>query len=869
VSFPPLLFLLLLAPPPSEFEELDRLDAEGKFAEIESRTRARLAEFSANGSADTLESAAYLRRLGEAIARGGRPQDPEALLSARRALDIQLKLLPSDSPTLADGYHTVAFVYGMSGQYVEARRYQEKVVDIAALKYGPDDPRTTAALKYMAVLLLQLRDYNEAVNLFQKILPLEERTEPPDSLTLAQTASDFAVVYWRLGRNSEARPLFERALKIRLERLGENNRLVAASLHNLALVVEPLGDQQAALDLELRAMAIREKTWPPGHPNIANGWNSVGTMYYRLGRSAEARAALQKALDMRRERLGPGHPDVAQSLINLATASEVDDPGKSLELFLLAQNINRDWVRSMVRGLSEREAINFAAPDSYGLQRALGLLAAHPEWTASPTPQALWDAQIRWRGLVLDEMVFRRRLPADPRNDEARRRYARLLAAGPGKDGPAAYSAALDEARRSMEKADRDSAAQNEQFRATLTLSDAGFQQAVAGLPKASALVAYSTFYPVGSDDLHIGAFALHAGSVRFFPLGSANQVEKAVASWRDQIAREALAPGRRTALNERQTRQAGAALRQLVWDPIAPALQGATRVYLVPEGALHLVNFAALPVAANRYLLETGPLLHLLNTERDLSSIGTPPRLGSLLAVGDPDYGPATPAAAPAVRGCSGPPNLPFVRLPASRIEAQDILQLWRASGAQGQILAGAAASEERLRKEAAGHQILHLATHGFFYENSCGLITAGNILSFSGLALAGANRHPASLSAEDGILTAEEVSLFNLSGVEWVVLSGCDTGLGQVKTGEGVFGLRRAFQLAGAQTVIMSLWPVEDQAARQWMRSLYQARLGRQNTAEAVRSASLAALKQMRAQGKAPHPLYWAAFVAAGSAR
>lgn len=388
--------------------------------------------------------------------------------------------------------------------------------------------------------------------------------------------------------------------------------------------------------------------------------------------------------------------------------------------------------------------------------------------------------------------------------------------------------------------------------------------------PEASALVAYSSFYPVGSEDLHIGAFTLHTGSIRFFPLGSASQVEKAVAAWRDQVAREASAPGRRTALNERQTREAGVALRRLVWDPVAPALKGATRVFLVPEGALHLVNFAALPVPGNRYLLETGPLLHLLTTERDLSSLGAPARLRSLLAVGDPDYGPAAPrTAVPPVQGCSGPPSLPFVRLPASRVEAQEILQLWRSSGGQGQILSGPAASEDRLRQLAAGHQILHLATHGFFYENSCGLTTTGNILSFSGLALAGANRHPASLTAEDGILTAEEVSLLDLSGIEWVVLSGCDTGLGQVKTGEGVFGLRRAFQLAGAQTVIMSLWPVEDQSARQWMHSLYQARLGRKNTAEAVRSASLAALKQIRAQGKAPHPLYWAAFVAAGSAR
>jgi CHAT domain-containing protein len=118
--------------------------------------------------------------------------------------------------------------------------------------------------------------------------------------------------------------------------------------------------------------------------------------------------------------------------------------------------------------------------------------------------------------------------------------------------------------------------------------------------------------------------------------------------------------------------------------------------------------------------------------------------------------------------------------------------------------------------------------------------------------------------------VLTAEEVAALNLSGVEWAVLSGCDTGVGEVRTGEGVFGLRRAFRVAGAKTVIMSLWPVEDKSTRQWMTTLYAGRLTRKlNTADAVRDASLTVLRQRRASRQNTHPFYWAGFVAAGDWR
>jgi CHAT domain-containing protein len=215
----------------------------------------------------------------------------------------------------------------------------------------------------------------------------------------------------------------------------------------------------------------------------------------------------------------------------------------------------------------------------------------------------------------------------------------------------------------------------------------------------------------------------------------------------------------------------------------------------------------------------------------------------------------------------------------------------LWKKGNRQEPAteLAGIEASEAAFKAMARGKRVLHVAAHGFFLEGSCPAITeqtaverrevtefvpalAGeNPLLLSGLALAGANhRDAAAADEEDGILTAEEVAALDLSGVEWAVLSACGTGLGQIEPGEGVFGLRRAFQLAGARTLIVSLWPVEDDASRRWMESLYRARFVEgQGTAEAVRLATRKQLEHRRDRGLSTHPFYWAGLVAAGDWR
>jgi CHAT domain-containing protein len=380
-------------------------------------------------------------------------------------------------------------------------------------------------------------------------------------------------------------------------------------------------------------------------------------------------------------------------------------------------------------------------------------------------------------------------------------------------------------------------------------------------------------------------AFVQRAGKeTQLIRLGSAKRVDALVGELRKQVMAEAEHPGVSPKRSETLYRQAGDALRRQVWDPMEPALAQSRRIFLTPAGALNLVDFGALPAADEGYLAEHTAVLHYLSAERDAVPAATGKIGSGLLAFGNPSVNGTARIAGRAVAtqlrgdgtGCVEYGSMRFAALPASAREVREIAALWR-EGGEGAVFEGTgeAANESAFKANSSGKRVVHVAAHAFFVGNGCRTAAASaagdNPLLLAGFALAGANdRHSAGTSGEDGIVTAEEVAAMDLQGVEWAVLSGCETGVGKLLPGEGVFGLRRAFQMAGARTVIMSLWPVDDQATRAWMTALYREHLTKhRGTADAVRAASLAALAKRRAGGLSTHPFYWAGFIAAGDWR
>jgi CHAT domain-containing protein len=405
----------------------------------------------------------------------------------------------------------------------------------------------------------------------------------------------------------------------------------------------------------------------------------------------------------------------------------------------------------------------------------------------------------------------------------------------------------------------------------------------------------------------------------RVVPLGSAKEIDRLIARWRKLAGTPPVGSPRELASAEAACRSAGQALRSRVWDPVAGIVEGSNIVFIIPDGPFHLLNLAALPARGSGYLVESPCAIHYLSAERAIVTAGSrAPRGVGLLAVGGASFDgrevsatpdsvplalaagpPASPSTGPvyrdALKGCEAFRSFRFEPLPATAEEVDEIRQFWERPE-EAVVLKGRSAGERSVKELLPGRSVAHFATHGFFLNSLCagasgpdaagrrgiGGISQGPAprsqrpvaayrFKLSGLALAGANRRGlARPDEEDGILTADEIASLDLSSLDWAVLSACDTGVGEIQSGEGVLGLRRAFEIAGARTLIMSLWPVEDRSTRAWMSLLYEGRFRRNlETAEAVRQADIGVLKSRRAQALSTHPFYWAAFVAAGGWR
>ena len=322
------------------------------------------------------------------------------------------------------------------------------------------------------------------------------------------------------------------------------------------------------------------------------------------------------------------------------------------------------------------------------------------------------------------------------------------------------------------------------------------------------------------------------------------------------------------------------------VMQPVRKLLGMTRRVFLSPDGALNLIPFAALVDEQNRYLVQRYSFRYL-TSGRDLLKLKEKiqsKRATMLLA--DPDFGEASKVGDTATASIADESALSgfyFSRLAQTELEVKELKKLFP----QAEVLTGARATEAVL-KQASGPMILHIATHGFFLDDMVKLeeVPRGeqtrlmvrrrkgrsgnseseqaeliNPLMRSGLGLAGANIRNGG-EGNDGILTALEATGLDLWGTKLVVLSACDTGVGEVKNGDGVYGLRRALVLAGSESQMMSLWPVSDTGTRELMIDYYKQLKAGQGRSEALRQAQL----KMLANPKRRHPFYWASFIQSG---
>jgi CHAT domain-containing protein len=447
---------------------------------------------------------------------------------------------------------------------------------------------------------------------------------------------------------------------------------------------------------------------------------------------------------------------------------------------------------------------------------------------------------------------------------------------------PAEHFAAIQRLEREREALESSLSERSAEFRAQA--APVTLDAVRSALPDDAALIEFAVYRPFDpkaeSNNTAYGAaryvaYVMTRRDTRGVDLGPASAVDEAVGAFR-----QALGDPRRADVS-RLARRVDAAVMQ----PVRERAGSPRRLLISPDGALNLLPFEALRDEQGRYAIERFQISYV-SSGRDLLRLKTPRASRSdAVIVADPLFGdpaasaaPAAPAASRAASRTPGGPdqlrsltsiddlaNAWFAPLRGTALEAERIKKLFP----EATILSRERATRLEVSKLAAP-RLLHIATHGFFIHDS----TRRNVnpLLRSGLALSGANLRPAqgrdggrdggAGAGNEGILTALEASNLDLWGTKLVTLSACDTGVGEIRNGEGVYGLRRAFFLAGAETLVMSLWPVSDYVTRELMTGYYAGLKQGLGRGDALRKSKLT----MLARGGRQHPFYWASFIQAG---
>ena len=795
----------------------------------------------------------------------------------------------------------LALWHATSGQLDLALPEYQRALELARATLGADHPQRADYLNDYANALVRSGDGEAAVPVYEEVARITQAAYGPESPRVATPLHNLGWAYAEQGEWARAALPLERALRLWRTAYGDGDARVSLGRGDLADVLAADGRDAEAVSYFGRAIGARVLAGEADHPQTASLEGRLAQSLARLGRTTEAERHAARA-EARLLPVARWRDREFAEVVALRARLGLADPARrafALDRAADADELMRRHVRSTVRFLGDRQALEYVDHRFAGRDAVLAYLSEHPGDGAAARTGL--DLVARSRNLVLDELASRSAHGAVTGEGAAALERASLAAqrlTGHFLRGVAhASDSVLREARDDYDAAAREAALSLVRPPAPEFAGD--LVAALSGrLQPAGALVSICSYRTRRTDAESYLAFVLVRGArvPAVVPLGPAAPLDGLVREWQaavDRLARTREGGGLRADLDG-LGRRLGAAL----WTPIARQLRGVSRVVLVPDGSLNLVNFAALVDASGRYVLESGPTLHLASAERDLLREAPAPHEQRLLVLANPAFEdpralqrslatPPPPAAAieeapPAApnRGlapCDRLSTQRFGPLPASQREAEALRDLWVSlGGAAPVLLDGSAAAEGALKRAAPGHSIVHVATHGFVAEPRCPGAPHEHRprvspLLLSGVVLAGANRRrDAAPTDDDGLLTAEEIAGLDLRQADWVVLSACDTGRGEVRASEGVLGLRRALAVAGARTVIMSLWAVADDDARLWMIDLYTARFAQGlDTAAAVREASLRALARLRAEGAADDPSRWAAFVAAGDPR
>jgi len=870
-------------------------DYEGARANYEKALTIRLRTLGAN-HLDTAES---FNNLASVFEHFGNFSSARKLYE--QALAISKKVLGDNDPDTADSLSNLGGLLEKQGDFAAARQCFEQALQIRKRVFGDDHPATALSMNRFGALLETQGDYAAARPYYEKALAIRKKVFGDKHPATANSLQNLATLFVKQHDYATARANFEQALAIFNKTLGERHPYSVACLVNLADLVLQQGDSDKAKRLFEQALALYAASSGENHPEIAHVLNNLGVLLARQSDYVGARNRFEQAIKVRKA-LDDHSPETIVCNCNLgALLFRLEDYTGAKSLFLQALESSRKRLALTAEGQSERQQFRIASMVQIQLDNYLSLAAAR-KFPADEVYQVV----LSWKGAITARQRLLRQALQDPENSvlagKVQTVTARLAGTAftvPDPKKRDDWLRQIEELTREKESLEHDLALKSKSF--AMGLKEPSAINLSRVLPASVALVdfvQYRHYTPTEqgqwSLESRLLAFICRAGSgVQMVEIGPVEAIENAIVEWRQQT--------------KYKMPKGGLELRRLLWQPLEKYLGDASTVLLSPEGPLTQLPFAALPgKAPGSFLVEERAVVvvplarwlpRMLQDEKLTASNDVP----SLLLLGDVDFTSADAVAKSDQKPMVGQRAGLFkdwANLPGTRGEIAVIRDSFEQHCANGKlkVLRGPTATGSAVRQWAPKHQILHIATHGFFAPAEVksalapakrsgevvGLFDTEGISGFnpgllSGIVLAGANRTPEP-GQDDGVLTALAVQELDLRQVDLVVLSACETGLGQVAGGEGILGLQRSFQIAGAKTVIASLWTVDDEATRKLMERFYENLWSKKlSKVEALRQAQIAMLRGElvrgaeveREPGARLSPYYWAAFVVSGDWR
>ncbi|MDW8417266.1 MAG: CHAT domain-containing tetratricopeptide repeat protein [Bacteroidia bacterium] len=785
----------------------------------------------------------YARTLGNlaiVYSAQGRYAEAEALYLEVKA--IREKVQGTDHPDYAHTLNNLAIVYYEQGRYAEAEALYLEVKAIREKVQGTQHPDYAGTLIDLANVYRAQGRYTEAEVLYLEAKAIQAKvlgTEYPD---YARTLMGLANVYYEQGRYAEAEALYQEVKAIRAKVLGTEHPSYTSTLHNLATVHLARGRYAEAEGLYLEAKAIQAKVLGTEHPEYAHTLGNLANVYQNQGRYAEAEGLYLEARAIQAKILGTEHPDYwYYSLYDLARLYQLQRRyGETDTLW------NVIILKTFSRIRREFPTLSTAARQNLLENLLMSRLSDFQRYVAerqdcSEITELGYRAARSFKGILLSSTEAMKRLIETSRDSTLHAHYRQWKHLA---DQYAFFTLqenyrAADSLWKTLQEVERKIVLRLPAMKDFLP--DLSSEPLFPSLRSEEALVEVVRV-PLEKKDSLLYLFYLLLPSGRKHRLHL--YVHRVDTLW-EQRVRNAY-----EVLRSLGSVVSGVPYR-LLWGFLDSLLPAKVKVvYFSPDGVYYLVNVATLYDAQRRqFVADRYEVRYIASSRRLLLRRG---RFAAQkpVVVGNPDFG-GLPDSAAELRTRSyrlfegGIPPLP-----GAEVEAKGIAQLLGV-----EVVIGKAATEG-LMKHLQSPQLLHIATHGYFVGGRKNPLLAGGLL----LAQAAVwdSLFPP-LGRDDGRLTAQEASNLNLIGTELVVLSACETGLGEVR-GEGLYGLQRAFLEAGAQRVITTLWQIDDEATRELMLSFYQSWVKRKR-GEGVDEVFNRTLRTFRE--KHPEPYYWGAFV------